>query len=250
VLTGVALGAVVTTAFITDLARFLTAGYAGVSVPVVGLAPALQQLSPRVTLLIFALAVGRGIIGSALRQAQAAADDKIVTVRGGADLGRQYLAAGLVDEIQVHLAPVLFGSGTPMFQSLDMGHVQLELGETIEPSLAVHLATASSRTGDQMDDLDAHARALIDANPYMTLGTADADGIPWVSPVYFAADDYAELYWESATDATHSRSIAQRPRVSVVIFDSQVPTYHAHAVYLSATATELAGRDLDRGLGI
>jgi hypothetical protein len=54
----------------------LTAGYAGVSVPVVGLAPALQQLSPRVTLLIFALAVGRGIIGSALRQAQAAADER------------------------------------------------------------------------------------------------------------------------------------------------------------------------------
>jgi Pyridoxamine 5'-phosphate oxidase/RibD C-terminal domain len=169
---------------------------------------------------------------------------------GGADLGRQYLAAGLVDEIQVHLAPVLFGSGTPMFQPLDMGHVQHELVETIESPLAVHLATASSRTGDQMDDLDAHARALIDANLYMTLGTADADGIPWVSPVYFAADDYAEFYWESATDATHSRNIAQRPRVSVVIFDSQVPTYHARAVYLSATATELAGRDLDRGLGI
>ena len=36
----------------------------------------------------------------------------------------------------------------------------------------------------------------------------------------------------------------------MVIFDSQVPTYHGRAVYLSATATELAGRDLDRGLGI
>jgi hypothetical protein len=101
-----------------------------------------------------------------------------------------------------------------------------------------------------MDDLDAHARALIDANLYVTLGTADAEGTPWVSPVYFATADYADFYWVSARDATHSRNIAQRPQVSMVIFDSQVPTYHGRAAYLSATATELDGRDLDRGIEI
>jgi hypothetical protein len=101
-----------------------------------------------------------------------------------------------------------------------------------------------------VDDLDAHARGLIDANFYLTLGTTDADGTPWVSPVYFATADYAELYWMSVNGATHSRNIAQRPQVSMVIFDSQVPAYHGRAVYLSATAGELAGRDLDRGLGI
>jgi nitroimidazol reductase NimA-like FMN-containing flavoprotein (pyridoxamine 5'-phosphate oxidase superfamily) len=99
-------------------------------------------------------------------------------------------------------------------------------------------------------DLDGHARALIEANLYMTLGTADAEGRPWVSPVYFATADYAEFYWVSAHDAAHSRNIAQRPQVSLVIFDSQVPTYHGRAVYLSATASELAGRDLDRGIEI
>ena len=78
-------------------------------------------------------------IESALRQAREAAGDKIVTVMGGADLGRQYLAAGLVDEISIHLVPVLFGSGTPMFQPLDLGHVQLELVETVESPLATHL---------------------------------------------------------------------------------------------------------------
>ena len=36
------------------------------------------------------------------------------------------------------------------------------------------------------DDLAAHARAIIDANLYLTLGTTDADGRPWTSPVYFA----------------------------------------------------------------
>jgi hypothetical protein len=71
-----------------------------------------------------------------------------------------------------------------------------------------------------------------------------------VSPVYFTTADYAEFYWMSADDAAHSRNIARRPQVSMVIFDSKVPVYHARAVYLSATATELAGRDLDRGLGI
>lgn len=101
-----------------------------------------------------------------------------------------------------------------------------------------------------VDDLDAYARALIEANLYLTLGTADAEGRPWVSPVYFATADYTEFYWVSAHDAAHSRNIARRPQVSMVIFDSQVPPYHGRAVYLSATAAELAGDDLDRGIGI
>ncbi len=101
-----------------------------------------------------------------------------------------------------------------------------------------------------MDDLDAYARALIDANLYVTLGTAGIDGTPWVSPVYFATADYAEYYWVSAEDAAHSGNLARHPKLSMVIFDSQVPTYHGRAVYLSATATELADRDRDRGLGI
>jgi dihydrofolate reductase len=78
-------------------------------------------------------------IESALEQAQAAAGDKDVTIMGGADLGRQYIAAGLVDEIQIHLAPVLFGSGTRMFGELDAGHLRLEPIETIETPAAVHL---------------------------------------------------------------------------------------------------------------
>ena len=101
-----------------------------------------------------------------------------------------------------------------------------------------------------MEDLDAHARGIIDANLYIVLGSADADGTPWTSPVFFATDDYADFYWTSAAEARHSRNIAGRPDVSCVIFDSQVPAYHGRAVYLSATAVELTGRDLDRGLGI
>ena len=60
------------------------------------------------------------------------------------------------------------------------------------------------------------ARAILDANHYMTLGTADAAGNPWVSPVFFAADRYRELYWISSPEATHSRNLAARPELSIV----------------------------------
>jgi dihydrofolate reductase len=50
-------------------------------------------------------------IESALRQAQAAAGEKDVAIGGGADVARQYLEAGLVEQLQLHVAPVLLGSG-------------------------------------------------------------------------------------------------------------------------------------------
>jgi dihydrofolate reductase len=78
-------------------------------------------------------------IESALEQAKAAAGDKVVTVMGGANIGQQYLAAGLVDEISIHLVPVLFGSGTRLFEHLGSQHIQLEIVEVIETPAAVHL---------------------------------------------------------------------------------------------------------------
>jgi dihydrofolate reductase len=79
-----------------------------------------------------------GGIEDALEQAKAAAGDKDVTVMGGADTGRQYLAAGLVDEISIHLVPVLFGGGTRMFEGLN-AHIELEPAETIQTAAATHL---------------------------------------------------------------------------------------------------------------
>jgi hypothetical protein len=99
-------------------------------------------------------------------------------------------------------------------------------------------------------DIDTHARDLIDANSYVTLGTADGDGKPWVSPVFFATADYAVFFWMSADDAVHSLNIGARPQVSMVIFDSRVPPYHGRAVYLTATASEVAEPDLVRALEI
>jgi pyridoxine/pyridoxamine 5'-phosphate oxidase len=97
-------------------------------------------------------------------------------------------------------------------------------------------------------DLAAHARDLIDANDYLTLGTVGADGRPWTTPVYFAPAGERQFLWVSETDARHSRHIAEHPAVSLVVFDSTVLPYHGRAVYAAGEAHELAGDDLDAAL--
>lgn len=67
-----------------------------------------------------------GGIDAALEQAKETAGDKTVAVMGGADLGRRCIRAGLVDEISIHLVPVLFGSGKRMFDEIRHEHIQLE----------------------------------------------------------------------------------------------------------------------------
>ena len=102
----------------------------------------------------------------------------------------------------------------------------------------------------EQQELESVARNLIDSNLYMTLGTADEAGRPWASPVYYAPEGYTEFHWVSAPEARHSRNLAARPEVSIVIFDSQTPINTGRAVYLSALAAELTGDDLDRGIEI
>ena len=78
-------------------------------------------------------------IESALEQAKAAAGDQDVAVMGGAEIGQKYILAELVDEISIHLVPVLFGGGTRMFEHLGGEHIQLETAGVIETPLATHL---------------------------------------------------------------------------------------------------------------
>jgi uncharacterized protein YhbP (UPF0306 family) len=99
-------------------------------------------------------------------------------------------------------------------------------------------------------DPTATARAIIDANLYMVLGTADEEGRPWVSPVYFAHSDYHEFLWVSSPEAKHSRNLARRPEISIVIFDSQVPIGSGRGVYMSASAEELTGSDRDGAIEV
>jgi uncharacterized protein YhbP (UPF0306 family) len=100
-----------------------------------------------------------------------------------------------------------------------------------------------------LPDLTDMAKEIIESNRYMVLGTADEAGVPWVTPVWYArADaDYRRFLWISAPDRRHSRNVAARSQVSIVIFDSRVAVGDARAVYMSAVAAELSGEELDAG---
>jgi nitroimidazol reductase NimA-like FMN-containing flavoprotein (pyridoxamine 5'-phosphate oxidase superfamily) len=82
-------------------------------------------------------------------------------------------------------------------------------------------------------------REIVDANSFMTLATADAQGTPWASPVWFAHRDYREFFWVSRPDARHSLNLAERPELAIVIFDSTVVPLQGTAVYLTATAEQV-----------
>ncbi|TFV86523.1 dihydrofolate reductase [Blastococcus sp. CT_GayMR20] len=55
-------------------------------------------------------------VREAVQRARDAAGDRFATIGGGADIARQALAAGLVDEVQLHVVPVLLGDGVPLFE--------------------------------------------------------------------------------------------------------------------------------------
>src|SRR5215210_6421748 len=101
-----------------------------------------------------------------------------------------------------------------------------------------------------MADTAARAREIVDSNLYMTLATADGEGRPWASPVWFAHEGYAEFVWVSKPGARHSRSLAARPQVGIVIFDSTVGQGEAEAVYIEAEAEQLEGAEEERGIDI
>ena len=83
-------------------------------------------------------------------------------------------------------------------------------------------------------------RSILDGVAYIVLATADADGEPWASPVWFATDGYDDLYWISRPDAQHSRNIAARADISIVVFDSTNPPATRQAVYMRATAQQVS----------
>ena len=58
---------------------------------------------------------------------------------GGANIAAQFVKLGLVDEISIHLVPVLFGSGIRLFEHLGSEHLQLETTEVTETKEAIHL---------------------------------------------------------------------------------------------------------------
>jgi nitroimidazol reductase NimA-like FMN-containing flavoprotein (pyridoxamine 5'-phosphate oxidase superfamily) len=102
--------------------------------------------------------------------------------------------------------------------------------------MAVAEDAAASTVADE-------ARRVLAANAYMTLATADSDGRPWATPVWFASRDLREFVWVSRPGARHSRNIAATSAVGIVVFDSAVPVGEASAVYVEAVAGEVGPDD-------
>ena len=76
-------------------------------------------------------------IESALDRAKEAAGDQDVKLSGGADVARQYLAAGLIDEMELHVVPVLLGSGERLLE--DVGDLELKQVRAVEAPGVTHL---------------------------------------------------------------------------------------------------------------
>jgi dihydrofolate reductase len=78
-------------------------------------------------------------IETALAQAKKAAGKKDVSLGGGANVAQQYLAAGLIDEVELHVVPQLLGGGARLFKNLDGAKVKLEPIRTVEGPGVIHL---------------------------------------------------------------------------------------------------------------
>jgi hypothetical protein len=94
------------------------------------------------------------------------------------------------------------------------------------------------------------AHELVDGNAYLTLATADAGGVPWASPVWFAARGLELFVWASKPGARHSRNIALNSRVALVIFDSSRRPGEGSALYVSAAAELVAEADFAETLEV
>jgi len=78
-------------------------------------------------------------IEAALEQAKAAAGGSDVSVAGGASVAQQYLKAGLLDELQMHLVPLLLGGGVRLFDRLGPEQPELQSTRVIESPAVTHL---------------------------------------------------------------------------------------------------------------
>lgn len=78
-------------------------------------------------------------VESAMAHAREAAGGRDIAIRGGAKTVQQFLAAGLVDEIQVHIVPILLGRGIRLFDELEPAPVKLRTTRVVESPAVTHL---------------------------------------------------------------------------------------------------------------
>jgi hypothetical protein len=98
-----------------------------------------------------------------------------------------------------------------------------------------------------MDDLIEDVTRLLFASSFMTLATADGDGVPWVSPVEFVCDEELRFYWSSVVDARHSQNVRANRRAALSIYDwTYVPlSGQPTALYGEGSVEEFHRSDLE-----
>ena len=87
-------------------------------------------------------------VRAAVERARAAAGDRWVAVGGGADVARQCLAEGLVDEVQLHVVPVVAGDGTRLFDA-PVPHLRLTRTRVVDAPNVTHLRYRVERSSGQ-----------------------------------------------------------------------------------------------------
>jgi dihydrofolate reductase len=85
-------------------------------------------------------------IENALAQAKSAAGDKDISVAGGANTIQQFLNAGLLDEIQIHVVPLLLGDGLRLFDQAGIPQLELEKTRVIDSPGVTHMRFRVPRT--------------------------------------------------------------------------------------------------------
>lgn len=101
-----------------------------------------------------------------------------------------------------------------------------------------------------MTDEHAAAERVLSGTTYVVLATVDADGTPWATPVWFAREGRTEFYWISDPETRHSRNIAAREDVALVVFDSQVPVGDASAFYARARTVQVPADEVAAGMAV
>jgi len=76
-------------------------------------------------------------VESVMEQARAAAGERSVAIAGGASTVRQFLAAGLIDELRLHVSPVVLGAGEPLLEGFE--EVTLDQVSSVETELVTHV---------------------------------------------------------------------------------------------------------------
>ena len=85
-------------------------------------------------------------VAAAIERALVAAGDRYVTVGGGADIARQCLVGGLVDEVQLHVVPLVLGIGIPLFAGLEQ-ELRLTKTRVVDGPVVTHLRYRVGRAG-------------------------------------------------------------------------------------------------------